>query len=167
MPHIRNINATQSNFFFLYTFFLCLFIPWCLFLVHFAIIFLCLSLHFLLSLFSFMSFFFRHHPWCFVISFVLTDSFFFSTSVFLHLFFSLCFLYIQGVSPHWGVMLTQAPIWGNRGWETKFLFHAPVSLDWGTFRLTPLCTFPNFPRLCLRVGVALFHQIGVVLRRKV
>ena len=74
---------------------------------------------------------------------------------------------IQGVSPYWGVMLTQAPIWGNRVWETKFLFHAPVSLDWGTFRLTPLCTFPNFPRLWLRVGVALFLQIGVVLRRKV
>ena len=91
-------------------------------------LFLCLSPHFLLSLFSFMSFFFRHHPWCFVISFVLTDSFFFSTSVFLHLFFSFSFLYIQGVS-HWGVMLTQAPIWGNRGWETKFLFPAPVSLD--------------------------------------
>ena len=67
---------------------------------------------------------------------------------------------IQGVSPHWGFMLTQAPIWGNRGWETIFLFHAPVSLDWGTFRLTPLCTFPNFPRLWLRVGVALFPQIG-------
>ena len=61
-------------------------------------------------------------------------------------------------------MLTQAPIWGNRGWETNFLFHAPVSLDWGAFRLTPLCTFPNFPRLWLRVGVALFPQIGVVLR---
>ena len=74
---------------------------------------------------------------------------------------------IQGVSPYWGVMLTQAPIWGNRGWETKFLFHASVSLDWGTFRLTPLCTFPHFPRLWLRVGVALFPQIGVVLRRKV
>ena len=73
---------------------------------------------------------------------------------------------IQGVSPHWGVMLTQAPIWGNRGW-TKFLFHTPVSLDWGTFRLTLLCTFPNFPRLWLRVWVALFPQIGVVLRRKV
>ena len=40
---------------------------------------------------------------------------------------------IQGVSPHWGVMVTQAPIWGNRAWETKFLFHAPVSLDWGIF----------------------------------
>ena len=75
--------------------------------------------------------------------------------------------HIQGVSPHWGVMLTQAPIWGNREWETKFLFHAPVSLDWCTFRLTPLCIFPNFPRLWLRVGVALFPQIGVVLRRKV
>ena len=73
----------------------------------------------------------------------------------------------MGVPPYWGVMLTQAPIWGNRGWETKFLFHAPVSLDWGTFRLTPLCTFPNFPRLWLRVGVALFPQVGVVLRRKV
>ena len=47
------------------------------------------------------------------------------------------------------------------------MFQAPVSLDWGTFRLTPLCTFPNFPRLWLRVGDALFLQIGVVLRRKV
>ena len=74
---------------------------------------------------------------------------------------------IQGVSPYWDVMLTQAPIWGNRGWEMKFLFHDPVSLDWGTLRLTPLCTFPNFPRLWLRVGVVLFPQIGVVLRRKV
>ena len=82
-------------------------------------------------------------------------------------FWSMSGSFIQGVSPHWGVMLTQAPIWGNRGWETKFLFHAPVSLDWGAFRLTPLCTFPNFPRLWLRVGVALFPQIGVVLRRKV
>ena len=39
---------------------------------------------------------------------------------------------IQGVSFDWGVMLTKAPIKGNRAWEAKFLFHAPVSLDWGT-----------------------------------
>ena len=76
-------------------------------------------------------------------------------------------LSIQGVSFDWGVMLTQAPIRGNRAWEATFLFHAPVSLDWGTLPLTPLCTFPNFPRLWLRVGVALFPLIGVVLRRKV
>ena len=40
--------------------------------------------------------------------------------------------YIQGVPFDWGVMLTKAPIKGNRAWEAKFLFHAPVSLDWGT-----------------------------------
>ena len=39
---------------------------------------------------------------------------------------------LQGVSFDWGVMLTKAPIKGNRAWEAKFLFHAPVSLDWGT-----------------------------------
>ena len=48
---------------------------------------------------------------------------------------------IQGVSFDWGVMLTKAPIKGNRAWEAKFLFHAPVSLDWGYPRCALFLTF--------------------------
>ena len=36
-----------------------------------------------------------------------------------------------------GLMLTQAPIWGNKVRQAEELFHAPLSLDWGTSWLTP------------------------------
>ena len=41
----------------------------------------------------------------------------------------------------------------------NFLFHAPVSLDWVSRGLLPLCIFLIFPWLWLRIEVALITSL--------